>query len=466
MQEALKKKEAARQAGKPARDKAWYSKKYPGKTDEQLAWIMLADAMGNTDEPDEGDAVSVGDNEGTEGAEGSGGSGGSGDDQDWSGTESEADAESESEIEPESEPEPATEPEPESKPQPVEGTEPEQGKDAEADGQKTAESAAADSKEPETMVLKTSARGAESLYVKDPETGAWINAETGGVLDYEDYKANAEDKFAQELSVIEKQSADNQKPDEEFAKAMKQIDDDFKKDQFLQKLEKKYGTDKLGLIKATITQRAEQERENFETWQQIGDIAAVGEVGSKVVLAGADTAIDIMGETVPGGKYVRAGYKVLKGAAGSAAESHAKGDDWTAGATEGFVKGVGDAAGDYVKNPYAKAIVTTASESAGSAAGAYLKGEDYIQAAQNGYVDGVYKVTVGAVSDYALGSAPDVDLPDVPIRVDSTLKKIFTSKGAQDKMKTALTDEFVLKPNALEPAKNLIQVERPQFAKK
>jgi len=464
MQEALKKKEAARQAGKPARDKAWYSKKYPGKTDEQLAWIMLADAMGSTDEPDEGDAVSAGDNEATESSGSSEDSGGSGGEQDWSGDEGEtgADYESEPEYEPEAEPE--AEPEPVTKPEPA--AEPEPGKETEADGQKTAEGAATETKEPETMVLKTSARGAESLYVKDPATGEWINAETGGVLDYEDYKANAEDKFAQELAVIEKQAADNQKPDEEFAKAMKQIEDDFKKDQFLQKMEKKYGTDKLGLIKATITQRAEQERENFETWQRIGDIAAVGEVSSKVVLAGADTAIDIMGETVPGGKYVRAGYKVAKGTIGSAAESQAKGDGWGAGAAEGFVKGVGDASGDFVKNPYAKAVITTASESAGSAAGAALKGEDYIQAAQNGYVDGVYKVTVGAVSDYALGSAPDVDLPDVPIRVDSTLKKIFTSKGAQDKMKTALTDEFILKPNALEPAKNLIQVERPQFAKK
>lgn len=163
---------------------------------------------------------------------------------------------------------------------------------------------------------------------------------------------------------------------------------------------------------------------------------------------------------------MRAGYKVIKGAAGTAADHHSKGQDWTAGATEGFIKGAGDAAGDYIKNPYAKAVVTAAAESGGSAAGAYIRGEDYIQAAQNGYVDGVHKVTVGAVADKIFGEAPDVDLPDVPIRVDSTLKKVFTNQGAKDKIKTALTDEFVLKPAALEPAKNLIQVERPEFAKK
>lgn len=38
--------------------KAWYAKKYPGKTDEQLAWLMLGDAMGNSDNPDPGDSPS------------------------------------------------------------------------------------------------------------------------------------------------------------------------------------------------------------------------------------------------------------------------------------------------------------------------------------------------------------------------------------------------------------------------
>lgn len=457
IQEALKKKEAEAQARRSkgaVRDKAWYKNKYPEATDEQLAMIMLADAMGSTDEPDEGDAVSVGDNEGSEDT---------GDSGDFGGSE-EAWAEAEAEVEAEPAPEPEPEPEPEVKPEAAENpekaaAEAEAAAAAEAEKQKAPE-------EPETMVLKTSARGAESLYVKDPETGEWIDAETGSVLDYEKYKATAEDKFAQDLAIIEKQAADNAKPDEEFAKAMEEIEREFEHDQFMQKMEKKYGTDKLGLIKATITQRAEQERESFETWQRIGDIAQVGEVGSKVVLAGADAAIDVMGATVPGGHYVRAGYKVIKGAAGTAAEHHSKGQDWTAGATEGFIKGAGDAAGDYIKNPYAKAVVTAAAESGGSAAGAYLRGEDYIQAAQNGYVDGVHKVTVGAVADKIFGEAPDVDLPDVPIRVDSTLRKVFTNQGAKDKIKTALTDEFVLKPAALEPAKNLIQVERPEFAKK
>ena len=468
IQEALKKKEAEAQARRSkgaVRDKAWYKKKYPEASDEQLAMIMLADAMGSTDEPDEGDAVSVGDNEGSGDPGDSGAFGGSEDAEGEGDSWTEAEAEAEAEAEPEPEPEPETKPEAAEDPEKAmekAAAEAEAAAAAEAEKQLAQKAA----EEHETMVLKTSARGAESLYIKDPETGEWIDAETGSVLDYEKYKATAEDKFAQDLAIIEKQAADNAKPDEEFAKAMEEIEREFEHDQFMQKMEKKYGTDKVGLMKAVITKRAEQERESFETWQRIGDIAQVGEVGSKVVLAGADAAIDVMGATVPGGHYVRAGYKVIKGAAGTAADHHSKGQDWTAGATEGFIKGAGDAAGDYIKNPYAKAVVTAAAESGGSAAGAYIRGEDYIQAAQNGYVDGVHKVTVGAVSDMIFGNAPDVDLPDVPIRVDSTLKKVFTNQGTKDKIKTALTDEFILKPGALEPAKNLIQVERPEFAKK
>ncbi|HBN84299.1 MAG TPA: hypothetical protein DDZ89_10680, partial [Clostridiales bacterium] len=45
------------------RDKAWYMKKYPGKSEKEIAMIMLGDAMGSTDNPDEGDALSIGDNE-------------------------------------------------------------------------------------------------------------------------------------------------------------------------------------------------------------------------------------------------------------------------------------------------------------------------------------------------------------------------------------------------------------------
>ncbi len=449
IQEALKKKENEKKKNKPVmRDKSWYKRKYPEATDEQLAMIMLADAMGNTDEPDEGDQISVGDNEVGESE-----SGGFDQAEDWDESYEEEVAVEESFVDEEA---PGEEKE-------------ETAEEPEAPAEEEREKEVPEPptiEEPESMVLKTSARGAETLFVKDPDTGNWVNMDTGNeISDMGAYKSDLEKRMAGDLKVIEEQSAINREPDPYMEKAMKEVEEALTHDEHMRKLEKKYGTDKVGLIKATITQRAEQERENFEKWQTIGDVARVGEVSARVVQVGADAAIDVMGTTVPGGKYVRAGYKVAKGAAGTAADHHAKGKDWTAGAAEGFIKGSGDAAGDFIKNPYVKAVVTTTTESAGSAAGAYIRGEDYIQAGQNGYVDGIHKVVVGTITDKIVGDAPNVDLPDVPIRVDTTLKKVFTSKEARTKVGMGLTDEFGLKPNILDPAKKAIEVERPQFKK-
>jgi hypothetical protein len=64
IQEMIRARESARAGARArVRDKAWYAERHPGATSEQLAMIMLADAMANTDNPDEGDAISVGDNE-------------------------------------------------------------------------------------------------------------------------------------------------------------------------------------------------------------------------------------------------------------------------------------------------------------------------------------------------------------------------------------------------------------------
>jgi hypothetical protein len=39
--------------------------------------------------------------------------------------------------------------------------------------------------EPESMVVTTSAQGAQTLIVRDPATGGWVNAETGNPFDLE-----------------------------------------------------------------------------------------------------------------------------------------------------------------------------------------------------------------------------------------------------------------------------------------
>lgn len=44
--------------------------------------------------------------------------------------------------------------------------------------------------EPESMVVQTSARGAQTLIVRDPVTGGWVNAETGNPFDLEGHQKN------------------------------------------------------------------------------------------------------------------------------------------------------------------------------------------------------------------------------------------------------------------------------------
>lgn len=52
--------------------------------------------------------------------------------------------------------------------------------------------------EPESMVVKTSARGAEALIVRDPETGGWVNAETGNPFDLDEHRR----KFPQQVKDV------------------------------------------------------------------------------------------------------------------------------------------------------------------------------------------------------------------------------------------------------------------------
>ncbi len=53
--------------------------------------------------------------------------------------------------------------------------------------------------QPESMVVQTSARGAETLIIRDPATGEWINAETGNVFNLEEHRR----KFPQQVREFE-----------------------------------------------------------------------------------------------------------------------------------------------------------------------------------------------------------------------------------------------------------------------
>jgi len=449
LQEALKPKVPAKVA-KVVRDKNWYKNKYPGKTDEQLAMIMLGDAMGNTDNPDEGDAVSVGDNEygESEGTEYSGGSAFEGDYE----SEPESDDSPESGYEEDAEPV---------------GNVPEQPEaETEAGIERTEEQPIPEEeplpKEPETMVLKTSANGAESLYVKDPETGEWVNAETGGVLDLEKYpeamdqmQSNKELSAAREAEI---KNSGGSEHDKALHQSMEEIREKEKKAEYENTLKKKYGTDDLGEINDIVKERKEKAEEWAATWKRNDKILGVMEYGAVAVGTAADVGIDGLSLVTPGGTQIKAGYKVLKGVAGTMAEAGAKGKDafTLANLAEGTIKGAADAALDKMPggsglagealSTAGKAALTMAGEGAGAGVGAALRGEDVGEAVTKGLKDGAYKAAAGFVTDKLAGGLPNPVMSNGSFKAVPNLKNVLVSNASGTKLASTFVDEYGVKP--------------------
>jgi len=430
LQEALKPKVPAKGA---VRDKSWYKKKYPGKTDEQLAMIMLGDAMGNTDNPDEGDAVSIGDNEHNESSSGLS-----------SENEFRSDYEEEAETSWETEEDQGSEPEPE----PV--------SDSEQMEEKPAMEAEESGQEPETMVVQTSANGAQTLYVKDPKTGEWVDPQTNSVLDIEKHGAALEQmKREQEWSnkEFDKISAGESEHDKALRDSMEKISQKEDQENYENILRKKYGTDDLEQIGTIVVERQKRAAEWAGIWRRNDKVLGTMEVGAVAVGTAADVGIDGLALITPGGTKIRAGYKVLKGVAGTMADAGAQGKDivnW-GNVTEGAIKGGADAALDYIPGSGAKTIAAKAGvnllgESAGSAAGAALRGEDAGKALSEGIKSGAYKATVGAVTDMVAGDLPNPVVTRGSFKAVPNLKNVIVSNTSATKIGAAIVDEYGVKP--------------------
>ncbi len=262
-------------APKVNRDRGWYKNKYPDKTDEQIAMIMLADAMGNTDNPDEGDAVSMGDNEvaGTEesGSQESGTDEMEPDDPDYSESEDEPDQQ---EFVPENELEtiPETQPEtiPESTPEPPL------------------------SPEVESRDITDPVTGNTTTYVKDPASGDWYDPETGFPFSEDAYN-EAQKSAASRDDYLKQARVDNAAPDENMKQGMDAIKQKEQKEAAMNQLQKKYGTDDMDEIERVVAKQQERDVENFKEWQKYADRLETAETVATGMGMGADVAIDLMG---------------------------------------------------------------------------------------------------------------------------------------------------------------------------
>ena len=483
----------------------WYAMKYPGKTKEQLAWIMLADAMANTDEPDIGDAESIGDNEKPGGEDYSGDKYGEHDEdaggewQDEGDEPEDSDFEGDGHEDSESQGygdgatdtagdkgdlESRTEPDANKNSTEKDVKDAAQQGDA---GENAKDDAGAEiKKEPanqqeqqnaqqelETLTLQVDHTGRTATYVKDLATGEWVNPETGGVLNLERYYKDVAPNFEKDKAFINEQREKLEKGDTAFdrelreaAKARKEAE---AKQAYMDKLEKKYGTRDKDELERIIGEQMQKERQSSEAWKRAGDRYELAEKGAKVVGVISDAGIDALANmTGPAGKGIRAGYKVLKGAAGSMAEDGISASSFASGA----VKGGADAWTDFIDNPYKKAAVTIGGEVIGGAIGSGVEG------AKGGLVDGISKVVTGTITDKIGGNGYGNEMSSMALKngnvriavksgdrwigktlteasANSFAKKKLMGQGLQSGVKTAggLLDEFGIKPYVTEPLK-------------
>ena len=183
----------------------------------------------------------------------------------------------------------------------------------------------------------------------------------------------------------------------------------------------------------------------------------------------ADAGVDALANmTGPAGKSIRAGYKVLKGVAGSMAEDGVSASSFASGA----VKGGADAWTDFIDNPYKKAVVTVGGEVIGGAIGGGTEG------AKGGLVDGISKVVTGTITDKIGGNGYGNEMSSMILKngnvrvaiksgdkwigktlteasANSFVNKKLMNQGFQSGVKTAggLLDEFGIKPYVTEPLK-------------
>ena len=440
------------------RDRTWYKKKYPNLTDEQLAMVMLADAMGNTDEPDMEDREA-----GDDGSNGADRTDSSGETDDRNDNDSQAEDESSEETA-------------DSDSGDEYGQQPEQSeKEAEEEKpvEETPEKKEAEKapEEPEEMILKTSANGAESRYVKDSETGEWVNAETGNILDYEKYKSTVAQQLEDDKKFndeqFEKISKGETAHDKALREEMQKIEDAERSEAYNNHLKSKYGTDDLEKVKEIIDENQKRAEASYEKWKEIADFNDTGDKIATGVGVIADVGVDGLSTITPYGKEIKAGYKVLKNISGTMAE---KGVNWGS-FTEGAIKGTADAGSDFIniQNPHlnkiAKASLAVTAESGGSAAGAAIRGgdEDWKKAAAEGAIDGSFKAIVGAATDGVAGDFPSVPSPKNASGIIPAVKNVLISKTAATKTASGMLDEFGVKPKVVQPIKDAI---KPAFTPK
>ncbi|SHK16412.1 hypothetical protein SAMN02745975_03785 [Geosporobacter subterraneus DSM 17957] len=262
--------------------------KSKGKQKERSPWAILAEALANSDEPDD-DPYSIGDNEASSGYSSS--------ETDYITTDGDSGYDADKLSDSYEQDLPYDKPKA-----------PDESATQSSTGQRTETPAACVPEEPESMVVTTSTGGAQTLIVKDPATGGWVNAETGNPFDLEKHARD----FPQQVKDYEAYKARNLQLEATGKTAMQQE---------LDRIAKAAEAD-IAAIQKEIDARRREQLEREQRWKEadmemahklsgygriIGD--TVRNIGDEFVETGKD--IYTAGVYV-GGKIAEGGTNVVK----------------------------------------------------------------------------------------------------------------------------------------------------------
>ena len=257
------------------------------------------------------------------------------------------------------------------------------------------------SAEPETFIYTDPATGAQSLYEKDPDTGQWVNSQTGGVLDMSDL-GRFTDQRGSDRKWMNTQMNNLGNRNTAFDTDLKNdwqnmLDKDAAIDQQGRK-------DKLALKTGTYGM-TDQERNDFLTDRQnerINDMNKAHQTAknwdtavktAEVVQTAADIGVDTLATvTAPvGGGVIADVYAVTKNVAGSTAEAVAEGKNVAGGFAKGLANGAVDVWQNHAGSKWNKAASLMGGETFKSGLDAGMKGESVVIGAAKGFGKGITK---------------------------------------------------------------------------
>jgi len=160
--------------------------------------------------------------------------------------------------------------------------------------------------EPESMVVTTSVHGAQTLIVKDPKTGQWIDSDTGAIFDIDKHNKD----FPQQVKDYQDYSQRNDELEKSGQTSMQQALDKIKKDAKAEfdAIQNEIDKRKMDQLKWD-QQQAIWDQQQAEKGTGLGSIIAhtMANAGGEIVQTGKDIAEgtgNIVSEVVDAGKDV------------------------------------------------------------------------------------------------------------------------------------------------------------------